>query len=79
LITAEAVVGVGGVGGGVVFALPLPGGVLTVPWPHPLRMRVEDIVRARSFLIIFLRASKVGKMLCSLFLGLDMAGYMNRG
>jgi hypothetical protein len=74
LITAEAVVGVGGVGGGVVFALPLPGGVLVVPWPHPLRMRVKDIERARNFLIIFLRASKVEKMRCALFLGFDVLG-----
>jgi hypothetical protein len=53
LITAEAVVGVGGGGVGVVFALPLPGGVLTVPCPQPLRMRVKDIERAKSFRIIF--------------------------
>ena len=52
LMTAEAVVGVGGVGGGVVFELPLPAGLLTVPWPQPLRIRVEDNERARSFRII---------------------------
>ena len=59
MIAAEAVVGVGGVGGGVELALPLPGGVLTVPCPQPLRMRVKDIERASSFLIIFLRASEI--------------------
>jgi hypothetical protein len=78
LITAEAVVGVGGVGGGVVFALPLPGGVLVVPWPHPLRIRVKDIVRASNFLIIF-EASEIGKMLCALFLGFNMDRYVNQG
>src|ERR1700704_6352246 len=77
LMAAEAVVGVTTTGG-VVLLLPLPGGVLTVPWPQPLRMRVKDIERARNFLIIFFEASEDGKMLCPLFLGFDMAVYVNR-
>jgi hypothetical protein len=51
LMAADAVVGVITTGG-VVLALPFPGGVLTVPWPQPLRMRVKDIVKAKSFRII---------------------------
>ncbi len=51
LIAAEAVVGATTTGGAEL-ELPLPGGVLTVPWPQPLRMRVRDMVKARSFLII---------------------------
>jgi hypothetical protein len=77
LMAADAVVGVGGAGGGVVLALPLPGGVLVVPWPQPPRMRVKDIVKARSFRII-LKASEGGKMRCALFLGIEMGGYVNR-
>jgi hypothetical protein len=41
-------------------------------------MRVKDIERARSFLIIFLRPQKFGKMLCALLLGFEIAGYVNR-
>jgi hypothetical protein len=37
----------------VVFEFPLPAGLLSVPWPQPLRIRVEDNERARSFRIIF--------------------------
>jgi hypothetical protein len=58
LIAVEAVVGVGGGTGGVVLLLPLPGGLLVVPWLQPLRIRVKDIESARSFRIIFLRASE---------------------
>jgi hypothetical protein len=76
LIAEEAVVGVMTTGG-VVLALPFPGGVLTFPWPQPLRMMVKDIVSARSFLIIF-EASEVGKMLGALFLAFDMSDYVNR-
>jgi hypothetical protein len=60
LMTAEAVVGVGGAGGGVVLAFPLPGGLLTVPWPQPLRIRVVVNERARSFRIIVVRPQKCG-------------------
>jgi hypothetical protein len=49
--------GVGGGGGGVVLALPLPAGLLSVPWPQPLRMRSEDSVRASDFRIM-VEASK---------------------
>ena len=52
LMAAEAVVGVMTTGG-VELELPLPAGLLSVPWPQPLRIRVKDIVRARSFRIIF--------------------------
>jgi hypothetical protein len=62
LITAEEVVGVGGVGGGVVFEFPLPGGLLTVPWPQPLRIRVVDNESASSFRIIVVRPLKVVKI-----------------
>jgi hypothetical protein len=54
----------------------LPGGVLTMPWPQPLRIRVKDIVKARSFRII-IKASEVGKMRWGLLLGFDMSGYVN--
>jgi hypothetical protein len=50
----------------VVLALPLPGGVLTMPWPQPLRMRVKDIERARSFLIIS-KASMLGRCVRLIF------------
>jgi hypothetical protein len=46
-------VATGAAGGGVVLAFPLPGGVLTLPCPQPLRIRVEVNERARSFRIIF--------------------------
>jgi hypothetical protein len=75
LMAAEGVVGVMTTGG-VVLALPLPGGVLVVPWPQPLRMRVKDVVKARSFRII-IKASEVGKMRWGLLLGFDMFGYVN--
>jgi hypothetical protein len=76
-MAAWAVVGVGGAGGGVVLALPLPAGLLTMPWPQPLRMRSVDNESARSFRII-LEASEVEKMRCAPLLGFDMAEYVNR-
>ena len=48
---AEGVVGVM-VTGGVVLALPLPGGLLLSPVLQPLRTSVDVKERARSFLII---------------------------